>query len=80
METRLTKWGNSLAVRIPQRILERASLREGDRLELSVHKPGSLSVRAVPAKIRLTDLVNAITPENLHRETDWGPAVGKEQL
>ena len=80
METQLTKWGNSLAVRIPRQILEKASLREGDRLEVAVHKQGSLSLRAVPGKVRLADLVDAITPENLHQETDWGPAVGKERL
>jgi antitoxin component of MazEF toxin-antitoxin module len=31
-------------------------------------------------KYRLRDLLARITPENIHPETDWGKAVGKEVL
>jgi len=29
MQTKVTKWGNSLGVRIPQRIAEQAEIRDG---------------------------------------------------
>ena len=28
----------------------------------------------------LDELISRITPENLHPEIDWGPAVGKERF
>ena len=28
----------------------------------------------------LEELVAGITPENVHPETDWGPAVGRERF
>ncbi|MBU3740973.1 MAG: AbrB/MazE/SpoVT family DNA-binding domain-containing protein [Candidatus Kapabacteria bacterium] len=31
---RLAKWGNSLAVRLPSRMVEEMNLREGDEIEL----------------------------------------------
>ena len=33
---RLAKWGNSLAVRLPQAVVEALGLREGDEIEITV--------------------------------------------
>ena len=33
---RLAKWGNSLAVRLPQAVIEALGLREGDEIEITV--------------------------------------------
>lgn len=78
MKAQLTRWGNSVAIRVPKRILEQAQLREGDLLDLAVNEPGCFSVKRTHAKPSLQEMVDAITPENLHDETDWGPVVGKE--
>ena len=78
MQAQLVKWGNSIAVRIPKRALEEAHLSEGDSLELLVHRPGTLALKVVKKKPSLRQMVAAITPENLHRETDWGAPVGNE--
>lgn len=78
MSTQLAKWGNSLAVRIPAGLAERARLEEGDRVELSVAEDGALVIRAVSRPYDLDELVAGITPENRHDETDWGEPVGKE--
>jgi antitoxin component of MazEF toxin-antitoxin module len=37
-------------------------------------------VKVVPRKYTLAGLLAGVTPENIHGETDWGPAVGKEVL
>jgi antitoxin MazE len=78
MRAQLTRWGNSVAIRVPKRILDQAQLSEGDLLDLAVSEPGSISVKRAHTKPSLEDMLAAITPENLHDETDWGPVVGKE--
>lgn len=77
-ETQLSKWGNSLAIRIPQEIAREAKLREGDRLSLDLVDDGSIVLRSRRPKYSLEELVDRITPKNRHRETDWGPPTGKE--
>jgi antitoxin MazE len=42
---RISKWGNSLAVRLPVELIEALNLREGDEVELSGLEPGQLSVQ-----------------------------------
>jgi antitoxin MazE len=77
-KTRLAKWGNSLAVRLPREIVEAARLEEGDPLSLSVGKDGAVALRPARRKYRLEDLVSRIEPKNRHGEIDWGKPVGKE--
>ncbi len=74
----ISRWGNSLAVRIPKGILERSRVREGDRLELDVSEDGGLVLRPVCRPCSLEELVRGITPENCPSETDWGATRGKE--
>lgn len=78
MKTRLAKWGNSLAVRIPKPVAVAAKLRKGDDLEVDVEGPGRVRIRKPKRKPTLEQLVAGITPENQHSETDWGELVGKE--
>lgn len=78
MKTQLTKWGNSLGVRIPKHVAEAAKLKAGDELEVVPAGSGRIEVRTANRKPTLREMVRRITPENLHGETDWGPPVGKE--
>jgi antitoxin MazE len=77
-KTQLAKWGNSLAVRIPKRVVGSAGLREGDEVTLAVGKDGAILMRPAQRKYQLHELVSKITAGNRHEETDWGPQVGKE--
>jgi antitoxin MazE len=77
-ETTVSKWGNSLAVRIPLSIAKQAGLSEGDSLGLAIESDGSIVLRPVRRKYDLADLVGRITPKNRHRETDWGQPQGAE--
>lgn len=79
MELKIAKWGNSLAVSIPKAVAERARLREGERLEMSVNKDGAVALRPARPSYRLEDLLAGITDENLHAETEWGLPVGRER-
>jgi antitoxin MazE len=77
MTIQLGKWGNSLAVRIPAHVARDLQLEEGMHLDL-VPVDGGLLLRPRRPEYTLDELLSQITPENLHGETDWGPAVGRE--
>jgi antitoxin MazE len=77
-DTQVSKWGNSLAVRIPLGIAKEARLTEGDRLTLNISRDGSIVLRPTRRKYELRELVSQISPKNLHSETDWGLPAGKE--
>ena len=78
MRTRVQKWGNSLALRIPKAFALEVGLVEDREVELSVEK-GCLIVEP-PARpsYTLEELLAGVRPSNLHGETDWGPPAGKE--
>ena len=75
----IAKWGNSLAVRIPKAVAEKARIREGDPVEIKAGK-GRIELRRAEKIPTLEELVAQITPENRHGEIDWGPDVGKEKI
>jgi antitoxin MazE len=77
IKVQLVKWGNSHAVRIPKTILDRAEIREGDKLEISV-KDGNVALEPVSRKVTLQDLVSRITARNMHGEQSWGKPEGRE--
>jgi antitoxin MazE len=77
IRAQIVGWGNSQALRIPRAMLDALKVREGDEVELLVEE-GRLTVRPVHPKLTLESLVAAITPENCHKEIDWGKPVGNE--
>lgn len=77
-ETTVSKWGNSLAVRIPLAIAKQASLGEGDSVALALDSDGGIVLRPTRRRYELSELVARITPKNRHRETDWGQPQGEE--
>jgi antitoxin MazE len=78
MHTQVAKWGKSLAVRIPGTCAQDLGLQAGMELDVSVVDGGLLLRRRQPPQFTLDELVAGITPENVHGETDWGDAVGRE--
>jgi len=77
-DSRIAKWGNSLAVRIPLAIAKQARLAEGDSVTLVLESEGGIVLRPARRRYELSYLVAQITPRNRHRATDWGPSQGKE--
>ena len=77
-ETTVSKWGNSLAVRIPLAIAKQASIGEGDCVALTLDGDGGIVLRPTRRRYELSELVAGITPKNRHRETDWGQPQGGE--
>lgn len=52
-------------------------MREGDSVELKVDNL-TLSVKSASPKYRAAELIKAVKAANLHAETSWGEAQGKE--
>jgi antitoxin MazE len=77
MKTNLTKWGNSLAIRIPSAFAEEIHAYDGAEVDLSVSR-GKIVIAPLKRKYDLKELVDGITAENRHEETDWGKPAGKE--
>ena len=76
--TKIKKWGNSLAVRIPQAVAADLGLStDSSVLITSDDKMMTLKPESSP-KISLSALLTQITPDNLHDETDWGTLAGRE--
>jgi antitoxin MazE len=77
MRTRVQKWGNSLAVRIPKPFAEGAGLRPSSEVEVSLEK-GEVRLSPVRPRWKLRTMLAGVTKKNLHAEVDAGPAVGRE--
>jgi antitoxin MazE len=78
MKGRIQKWGNSLALRIPKAFAAETNLRQNSVVEISLVEGRIVVSPAVEPAYSLTDLLEGVTEENLHREVDFGPPVGKE--
>ena len=77
MRTRIQKWGNSLAVRIPKPFADEVGLQQSTEVEVSV-KEGELRVVAVRPRWDLSELLEKVTKRNRHAEVDTGPLAGRE--
>lgn len=77
MRARVSKWGNSLGVRIPKACAEEVGLAEGATVEVKV-SGRNLVLAPAHREYDLEELVAGITPKNRHAERDWGAPVGKE--
>lgn len=78
MKQRVKMWGNSLSLRIPRAIAEELRLQPDSEVELSLEE-SKLVIRPInDESYDLDQLLSRVTPSNLHSETDWGEAVGRE--
>lgn len=75
MKVHVSKWGNSLAVRIPKSVAETAGLQEGCELDMTATDS---EVHLKKLEYSLESLLRSVTPENIHSEVAWGEPVGKE--
>ena len=78
MKTRIQKWGNSLALRIPRPFAEESNLRENSAVDVTVRNGKLVVVAVKEPSLSLEELVAQITPQNRHAEIETGEAVGNE--
>jgi len=77
ISTTAQKWGNSIGVRIPQKIAKKYNIENGSELEIREGKNGII-LKPISTEPTLEELMAGITEENQHKEVDWGLPEGNE--
>ena len=78
MKTRVQKWGNSLALRIPKSFADEMGLQKETSVEVSLVDGKIVVTRLTKPELILEQLLLKVTKDNLHHEIDTGSAVGNE--
>lgn len=78
MTIHIKKWGNSSAVRIPANVMAAARLAVDDAVLIREEEGRIVIEPASKMRFTLDELLQGVTPEMLHAETDWGSVAGKE--
>ena len=78
MRTRVQKWGNSLALRIPKPFAAEIGLRQNSPVEMSLVDGQLVILPVVEPTLTLEHLLAQVTEDNLHGEVETGSAVGSE--
>ena len=78
MRTRIQKWGNSLALRIPKSFAAEVGLQKETSVEVSLADGKLVITPVAEPNLTLKELLAKVTKDNLHHEIDTGPAIGNE--
>ena len=78
MITKIRKWGNSLGVRIPKSLATDVRVEDGCSVDLSIENGRLIIVPIAQDGQNLDELLDQITPQNLHGEFETGKPVGGE--
>jgi antitoxin MazE len=74
MRIKLTKWGNSLGIRLPKVFAIQMGIENGGEVDIEVQNNSIIISHARS----LDALLDQITPDMLHGEVDTGASIGKE--
>jgi antitoxin MazE len=75
MQAKIQKWGNSLAVRLPNKVLKAVNFKPGSSVEITTSNSCMvISLQEDP----LDELLAKITDENLHHEAFPKDNIGSE--
>jgi len=78
MHTKIQKWGNSLALRIPKVFAEQVKIQKGSDVDISVDD-GKLLISVISEEeYSLEDFLSKIDENNIHEEITFGNSVGRE--
>jgi antitoxin MazE len=75
--TKVQKWGNSLAIRIPRRFAEELMVQQGSEVDLSLDGD-RLVIKPRRREPSLSALLAQVTDENIHAEVATGESTGRE--
>jgi len=78
MLTKVQKWGNSLALRIPKAFALDAQLENESFVEITISEGQIIITPVVAPSWTLEELLTGVNKNNLHREIDTGFAMGNE--
>ena len=78
MHTRIQRWGNSLALRIPKAFALTAGLASDSLVDVALVEGKIVVTPLAPASLTLDQLLAGVTEENRHDEYATGPMMGQE--
>ncbi len=78
MQTRVQRWGNSLAVRIPKPFALEVGLEQNSIVTVSISRGKLVLEPMIKPQYTLRQLLAEVTTDNLHHEIETGPVVGNE--
>lgn len=73
-------WGNSASVRIPSSVLGDSGLRVNQAVDVRSENGRVIIEPLAETEVDLSQMIAAITPENIHDEVDFGDPRGQEAL
>ena len=73
----VSKWGNSLAIRIPKNLADRINLQQGTAISIDVTE-NNIVITPKQAQYTLEDLLAGASSEDFNGEYDWGEPLGEE--
>ena len=74
---KISTWGNSLGIRLPQTVLEELGLTDGAIVDVVVDR-NKIVLSPIKEEYDLEELLQNVTPDMQHDEIDFGEAVGDE--
>jgi len=80
MQTKVQKWGNSLALRIPKSFALNMDIKQNEFVDLSIGDGKLIITPIIEKEYSLKELLAGVSEDNLHGEFDTGIPVGKELL
>ncbi len=78
MQTKIQKWGNSLALRIPKSFALNVNLKQNELVDISIDKGKIIIAPIIQKEYSLEELLKGVSENNLHTEFDTGAPAGKE--
>lgn len=79
MASKIQKWGNSLALRIPKSYAEALEFNEGASVKIKIVKDKLIISRKKKQDIKLNELLSGINDKNLHKEVLYTKPVIREE-
>ena len=78
MQTKIQKWGNSLALRIPKSFALSVNIKQNELVDLSIEKGKIVIMPIAQKEYSLEELLEGVSENNLHSEFNTGAPTGKE--
>lgn len=73
IQVQISKWGNSLGLRVPRDVAARVGLIEGTRVDIEASDDGRIIITRSRRRFTLEELLAGMTPECEHVLEDDGP-------
>lgn len=77
IKQKISAWGNSLGIRLPQSLLGQTNFQEGDEVIVTV-ETGKIVLPKTKPSYTLEELLDNCSSETQHEKIDWGNSVGEE--